>query len=122
MASKVNILVQEGSRRIRNCSPDLPWDRVVPHLNKLMISMHWGGYKEGTKRLVAVRILARYASNIENLKSMGRPLYRDKESRRLVVREDKSSWLRASGATATMMVPTTAGSRLAKGLPRLKDR
>ena len=33
-----------------------------------------------------------------------------------MVKEDKSSWFRKLGATATIMVPTTRGSSLAKGL------
>ena len=44
MSSKMNILTQEGGRRIRNCSVSLPWQTVRGFLNKLMISMLWGGY------------------------------------------------------------------------------
>ena len=36
MSSKLNILVQEGARRIRNCSPNLPWMTVQNFLNRLM--------------------------------------------------------------------------------------
>ena len=35
------------------------------------------------------------------------------------LREDKSSWFRQEGATATVMVPATPGSSLAKGLRTL---
>ena len=116
LASKVNILVQEGGRRVRNCSPTLEWDSVLPHLNKLMVSMFWAGYPDEVRRLVATRIMARRATNLQNLQDHQRPLYRDKATRRAVPTKDKATWFRDSGATATIMVPTTPGSALAKGL------
>ena len=115
-SSKVNILVQEGARRLRNCSLDLSWDKVVSYLNNLMTSMYWGGYSTSQRTLVATRILARHQNNLTNLEEQGRPLYRDKETRMRLVKEDKGSWFRKLGATATIMVPTTPGSSLAKGI------
>ena len=50
-SSKVNILVQEGARRLRNCSLDLSWDKVVIYLNNLMTSMYWGGYSTSQRTL-----------------------------------------------------------------------
>ena len=34
---KKNILLEEGSRRLRNCSPTLPWTTKVEFMNKLCI-------------------------------------------------------------------------------------
>ena len=36
---KLNILTNEGSRRLRNCSVDIPWSEQVTYVNRLMISM-----------------------------------------------------------------------------------
>ena len=37
MRSKLDILTQEANRRIRNCSPSLPWTSKLPSVNRLMI-------------------------------------------------------------------------------------
>ena len=107
MSSKVNILVQEGARRIRNCSPNLPWMTARGFLNRLML---WGGYPERTRRIVADRILARHNNNMQNLQEHGRKLYRSKEDRANMEKPDKATWFRKAGATATLFVPTTPGS------------
>ena len=41
-SSKLNILTNEGFRRLRNCSLDTPWTEQVLLLNKLMVSMMGG--------------------------------------------------------------------------------
>ena len=46
MASKINILVQEGAHRVGNCYLNVPWSQVEGYLNKLMISMKWSGNLE----------------------------------------------------------------------------
>ena len=119
LASKMDILVQEGSRRIRNCSLSTPWEEITPFLNKLMISMYWARYPESVRRTVATRIVAKWNTNLESLKSLGRPIYRNKEERRKLPRDDKTNWFRSGGHTATIMVPVTPGSTLAKGLQEL---
>jgi len=116
MSSKLNILVHEGARRIRNCSTSLPWMTVCGFLNKLMVSMLWDGYPERTRRIVAQMIVARHNTNLHNLKEYGRKLYRSKEDRVSMERIDKATWFRKAGATATLFVPTTPGSQLAKGI------
>ena len=78
--------------------------------------MYWGSYTTSQRTPVAKRILARHENNLTNYKELGRLLYRDKETKSKLVKEDKSSWFRKLGATATIMVPTTPGSSLANGL------
>ena len=51
------------------------------------------------------RSLARYFNNLKNYRETGRPLYRSMEQRREFLKEDKSTWFRKEGATATLMVP-----------------
>ena len=38
-SSKLNILTNEGTRRLRNCSLDIPWTEQTQYINRLMISM-----------------------------------------------------------------------------------
>ena len=56
---------------------------------------------------------------MENLRNLGRPLYRSKEERRKATKDDKATWFRKGGDTATIMVPSTPGSALAKGIREL---
>ena len=113
-ASKVSILTQEGSRRLRNCSLEMEWKDKIIFINRLMVSMMWGGYGPKLRELVSRRIIARYDMNISNYKELGRPLYRSLEDRRMHPKPDKGSWFRSDGSTATFMVPSTPGSKLAK--------
>jgi hypothetical protein len=72
--SKRNILVQEGTRRLKNCHLALPWKERVVHVNSLMISMEAAGHKARFRAVVANRILANYA-NIVNNNSNGSKQY-----------------------------------------------
>ena len=122
LGSKINILVNEGNRRLRNCDPDMEWSQKVPYINKLMVSMKWSGYSERTRELVGTRILARYNQSLSNFKTEGRSLYRTKEVRNAILKEDKSTWFRKHGATTTLMVPTTKDSELAKRIREVVKR
>lgn len=113
-SAKLNILTNEGTRRLRNCSIDIPWTEQIQYINRLMISMKWGGYSIHQREIVARRILAKYHNNISNYRDTGRPLYRSKEERASILKEDKTSWFRKTGATATFTIPYTPGSQLAK--------
>ena len=116
MSAKLNILTNEGCRRLRNCSPNLPWAEQVTYLNKLMISMLYGGYSGKTTQIVARRVIAKYTNNMYNYREEGRPLYRSKSQRALVQKPDKATWFRNTGATATLTVPHTPNSELSRML------
>ena len=62
---KRDILVQEGGRRLRNCSPSLPWDQKARHVTDLMVSMMKAGHRETFRETVVMRILARYDNNVK---------------------------------------------------------
>ena len=78
--------------------------------------MLWSGYNFAAREIVANRILAKYHSTVTNYVIFGRPLFRSKEERRSLPKKDKSDWFRDDGTTATLAVPTTEGSTLAKTL------
>ena len=79
-----------------------------------MLQMMWAGYNENMRVLVGTRILERMDTNLFNYLNLERPLYRSKAERKNRVKEDKSSWYRKNGCTATITVPTTPGSELAR--------
>ena len=71
--------------------------------------------------IVAKRSLARHFNNLKNLKESGRPLYRSLEMRKEVIKEHKATWFRAQGASATIMVPWTQDSSLARRLRKVQE-
>ena len=54
-AAKYSILVQEGSRRLRNMDPKTSWDQKLPLPNKLMVQMLWAGYSMKDREIVSKR-------------------------------------------------------------------
>ena len=53
MGAKLAILTQQASRRVRNCSNNLPWESKVMHVNRLMVQMQWAGYGQNQREIVA---------------------------------------------------------------------
>ena len=78
--------------------------------------MREGGYSEKTREIVAKRTLGKIRMNQWNHEHLQRPLYRTKEQRKDILKEDKGTWFRKMGATSTLMVPTSKDSLLAKKL------
>ena len=114
-----NILLEEGSRRLRCCSPGLPWSTKAAILTSFAIQMMDSGHKEGFRDIVISRVVAKYTNSLERHQRGIQPLYRTKEEReaawRMVGgRPDKSDWFRKSGASAILTVPATEGSKLAE--------
>ena len=114
MANKISILTQEGSRRLRNCSLSLPWEVQKEYLDRLAIHMKWSGYNQKVREVVLKRVIAKRENNIHNLETLNHPIHRTKQERSLVMKEDKATWFRGSGATATLSIPATRNSCLAK--------
>ena len=79
ISSKMNILVQEGGRRLRNHSLETSWNVKLVDLNKLMIQMMWSGHGFKTRECVATRILAKYHSKLKFFWEFGRPVYKSKQ-------------------------------------------
>ena len=115
-ASKYNILVQEGNRRLKNMSPDTTWNDKLPLINKLMIQMLWAGYSFKDREIVARRIMAKYQNDMKSLIMESKPLYRTKMERNKELKVNKATWFRQMGATTTIKVPMTRNSELAKRL------
>ena len=63
MASKINILVQNTSRRVRNYSIHLHRETKVSHINTLMCQMMWSGYSQKVREVVARRTIAKLESD-----------------------------------------------------------
>ena len=78
---KMNILVEEGSRRLKNYSPNLDWSEKCQALNTLMIQMFLVDHDEVFRRKVALRIIAKYKMDLSNHLMRIKPMYRTKQER-----------------------------------------
>ena len=118
---KVNILVNEGNRRLRNHSPHLAWDEKKQDITTLMIQMEECGHKENFRAIVAVRIVSRYMNSLQKHQGGVKRLYRNRREQQAEVaaaggRASKSNWFQKSGATNLLRVPATPDSGLAKAV------
>ena len=115
-SQKRDILVQEGGRRLRNCSVEALWTSKTPHLNDLMLAMMRAGHNQPFRETVLSRILARYDNNLKLNNEENKPIYRSKPERiEQKLKEgikNKSNWYREGGFTATLSIPTTSGDKL----------
>ena len=85
-------------------------------LSMLMIRMMWSGHSQNVREVVAKRSLAKYLNNLKNIRETGGPLYHSVDQRKEVLKTDKATQFCKEGATATLMVPWTPNSILAKKL------
>ena len=115
-STKRNILVEEGMRILRNCSPTLRWETKAKFLTKLSISMMEAGHSEKFRTTVFGRVVRKYEVNLRNHNSGEKLMYRTKLEReehfRKVGRSNKSSWFRKSGHTSTITLPATPDNKL----------
>ena len=92
--TKINILVQEGNRRVRNCSMQLPWEVRLRYINGHMAQMMWSGYSQSIREVVARRLIAKIGTDLFNLKHLDRLIYRSREERMAAPKHDKATWFR----------------------------
>ena len=113
---KKNILLEEGSRRLRNCSPALPWEKKLQHLNTFCLSMTEAGHTEQYRIMIMTRVSARYQKSLQNHQAQVKPMYRSRTEREAAgsgSKTEKSSWFRKGGFTNTLNIPATPGGKLA---------
>ena len=127
---KRSILVQEGIRRLKNTSPDLPWAHKLDHLNGFMLAMYRSGHQQPFRTIVAKRVIAKYQSTLSNHQQENPNMYRSKQERKEQIvmaggRPDKSDWYKKLGKEVTVTVPATVDSKLAEevrdNLKNVKD-
>ena len=63
---KRSILLEEGLRRLRNCSPELPWSNKAYFLNKFSSDMRYSGHNLSFRRTVLKKIVKRYEVELSN--------------------------------------------------------
>ena len=124
--SKRTIITQEILRVMLRCSPLLPWEQTVHHINQKMLQIQISGHSMSF-RYHAVRAALKAYDILKNDDEQGvKPLYRDKswhfEERARNKRESKTNWFRGkndSKSSTVMFVPATPNSTLAKQFAKI---
>lgn len=109
---KRSILVEEGMRRLRNCSPELNWPRKIKFLNTFSSDLKYSG------QTVLKRVVGRYKAELSNHLEGRKKMFRTREERELDDggkrgMNQKDTWFRKDGATSTITVPVTPNGVLA---------
>ena len=116
MKIKRNCMVQEGIRRLRNTSRELPWTTKAEIMTEFSHKLMLSGYSERF-RLDTIQSAVRGYENQCDASDRGiKPLYRPREFQAEERRQNKvltkTSWYRP--ASAVGFVPATPGAELAK--------
>ena len=116
---KRSILLEEGLRRLRNCSPELEWTDKVVFLNRFSSDMKRSGHNASFRKTVLCRVVKRYQADLSNHLEGRKCQYR---SRRERIEQNhlnkknsqKDTWFRSSGATSILTVPATPGGNISR--------
>jgi hypothetical protein len=89
---KHSILLEEGSRRLRNCSPELEWETKVFHLNRLSSEMKKSGHSQTFRSTILHRVAVKYIVSCFPVQPSGREKeYVQKEERKTRTETNKQS-------------------------------
>ena len=123
---KRTTLSQEVIRVLRNCHPDLPWERKLVHLNTLTERMRDSGYPERMREEIIQSGLKGYEKLVEVESSGGRPVNRPRKSDQTERRKEKAkrkdTWYKQGGYSSVLFVPCTPGGVLAKQMKEVEAR
>ena len=99
-STKRNVAVEECVRRLRNCSPNLPWDEKAAFLSEYMGRLKQAGYSQSYSIGVVRQAMARFSGMVKADQEGSQPLYRDRswykdpENQKKTEKEEKlDQWL-----------------------------
>ena len=116
--NKRTILTQEILRILRNCSIDLPWERVSEHVTEFTARMQYSGYSQEFRAEVVKSALHAYDQMKARDNAGDEPMYRPREWRRVeraeARRDKRGSWFRGkeSANETVVFIPATPNSEL----------
>ena len=118
MSNKVkrSVLIQEGLRRMYNCTPNLPLAMRANVLQEFAASMMLSGHSESFREYVLTAVMRKYEKDLQAYNEGAKPLYRKKSDRtdNSVQTKSKTAWLEKVGHNNLMVIPNTPGSKLLK--------
>jgi hypothetical protein len=92
---KLNVLVNEGLRILRNTSPFLGWEEAQKHLQYFVHRMQFSGYDKTMRASVIKKILQKYDAKLQaytNTNKMYRSRKDQYDERRKIKEAKKSGW------------------------------
>ena len=121
---KKNILLEEASRRLRNCSPHCTWEEKCVHITTLNLQMLKCGHKQEFRSMITCRAVAKYRNSLKNHESGVKVMYRRRAEMISQWEQEggkptKSDWFRKSGATGVFNLHATHGSWLANTVQKV---
>ena len=124
---KRSILVEEGLRRLRNCSPELDWATKAFFLNKFTSDLKYSGHKEQFIRTIIRKVVFKYEADLSNHLEGVHRMYRSRTERIEMKQMNqmsnlKDTWFRKGGFTSTLIVPATPDSCLASKVKKNLDK
>ena len=117
---KINVLTQEAIRILRNCSGKMKWKEVANILTDFCVRMKISGYSERHRLNIIMSALKGWARQKEADRSGAKPMYRDKEYKKVERRKEKErkkkQWYNQGNDNCTFPIfcPSTPGSKLFK--------
>ena len=114
MWMKKNVMVNEISRILGNCSEDLPWDEAVKHVSYFSKRMQFSGYPEEFRRDVVSEAVRRYDRKMERKNQISTTNLIPKQQRQKVDCEKHQWYARNGEFKSVMFVEATPGSELKK--------
>ena len=111
--------MEEGQRRLKNCSPELDWEKKTVFLNRFSSDMKLSGHTPSFRGIVLKRVILKYENDLSNHTEGKKMMYRSQEERLKQKEVEKQSsskdgWFRSDGATSTLTVPSTPNGALAE--------
>ena len=124
--SKRSIITQEILRVLLRCSPQLPWQQTVNHVNQKMLQIQNSGHSESFRYATVQAALKAYdRMRDEDIRGI-RPLYREKswqyKEREQSKKKKKTNWFRGKNndkASTVLFVPATPNSTLQKQFTKI---
>ena len=114
---KTSILMEEGSRRLKCCTPQLPWADKVGFLNKFSCDMKNSGHSASYRRNILKRVILRYEMSLSNHLEGTKHMYRTRQEREMQKKvgpnlNTRDMWFRKDGSTSILTVPPTPNGEL----------
>ena len=90
VAKKRSILLEEGMRRLKNCSSDLSWESKVKFLKRFSRDLRIRGHTESFRKALLRRVVEKYDANLSNRLEGVKRMYRSRQER-IIMKEAKEA-------------------------------
>ena len=120
---KVNVMVNEVCRILKNCSVYLKWEEIANYVAYFMKRLQYSGYDQKFRHLILMKALRRYDKRKEEYERTKTMYPKKTLEQRREKREEKQEWYTEGRRyESVMFVEATPGSQLQRRVQELSDR